>query len=82
MIVDTGCGSGTLICGLAKLFPNRRFTGYVVTKYKEDPVVSNCVNEFKDDNNGAGAAHSLLFTNGTTQTLTTWTVSGTAGASG
>ncbi|QGH72850.1 MAG: Rep protein [Circoviridae sp. ctfvP2] len=27
----------------------RRFTGYVVTKYKEDPVVSNCVNEFKDD---------------------------------
>src|SRR5262249_10848841 len=37
---------------------------------------SNTFNDFKDDGN---AAHSILFTNGTTQTLNTFTVSGTSG---
>ncbi len=40
---------------------------------------SNTFADFKDDNNGSGAAHSILFTNGTTTTVTTWTVSGTSG---
>ncbi|MDQ3075968.1 MAG: hypothetical protein M3Q34_02475 [bacterium] len=40
---------------------------------------SNTFADFKDDNNGAGAAHSILFTNGTTTTVTTFTVSGTSG---
>lgn len=39
-------------------------------------VDSNTFNDFKDDGT---AAHSLLFTAGTTQTVTTFTVSGTAG---
>ncbi len=37
---------------------------------------SNTFNDFKDD---GSAAHSILFTTGTTQTVTTFTVSGTAG---
>jgi len=37
---------------------------------------SNTFNDFKDDGT---AAHSILFTNGTTQTITTMEVSGTAG---
>src|SRR3989344_6127875 len=39
-------------------------------------VGSNTFNDFKDD---GSAAHSILFTTGTTTTVTTFTVSGTAG---
>ena len=60
--------------GAGKTYNNIWFTGTGTGQYNISD--SNTFNDFKDDNS---ATHTLNFIHGTTQTVTSWTVSGSAG---
>ena len=74
-IKGTGTGSGTkTFLGGGLTYNNLWFTGTHTGSFNISG--SNTFNDLKDDGT---AAHSLLFTAGTTRTVTTFTVSGTSG---
>lgn len=73
-LTDTS-SSGKTFAGGGQTYNNIWFTGTGSGSYTISG--SNTFNDFKDDNS---VAHSLLFTTGTTTSVTTFTVSGHVGA--